>query len=313
MISIKHLCILGCLAGFGALFVSCDLTSQKEEYSPSAVASTTKVLMGTPLSKSPTTDPGSSIRCTLTPTNIHVSNATPTPMPPKPTMTNEQLINMLEILNSEECILPCYLGITPGETTWGDAKSIMDEHRFLLLSEWWPTLQDPYSYRLNFEIKGEQAYHSLVFSVINNVVQGIRISISKITNSDLLYETWSRYSLQQIMQDYGIPDFASIDIDENAPGYLLLLHYEKLGILYNYNGLKEGDTICAKYDKNHTNGLYIELINTRSSLDIFERYPGLGDENRWRSIEDVLHIKLKDFYNQILLDSSNCFPVEYWK
>jgi len=41
-------------------------------------------------------------------------------------MGPEPLIRMIGLLRSNSCELPCYLGITPGQTTWEEAKSILD-------------------------------------------------------------------------------------------------------------------------------------------------------------------------------------------
>jgi len=48
------------------------------------------------------------------------------PKLPVPTISLDAQLKIVELLNTKDCVLPCYLSITPGTTTWKDAKSLLD-------------------------------------------------------------------------------------------------------------------------------------------------------------------------------------------
>ncbi|HEX2908863.1 MAG TPA: hypothetical protein VHO69_18470 [Phototrophicaceae bacterium] len=46
---------------------------------------------------------------------------------PPPVLRNEKLLNDTSLVSSEPCAAPCWNGITPGETGWSDALTIVED------------------------------------------------------------------------------------------------------------------------------------------------------------------------------------------
>jgi len=84
----------------------------------------------TPLPASATPTP--SLTPTLTPTPTSTSTPTPTATPtltPLPTLPLQDAKNLVQELfeTNRGCLLPCWWGITPGQTTWGEARQFLEQ------------------------------------------------------------------------------------------------------------------------------------------------------------------------------------------
>ena len=119
MIKIRHYCSF--LAVLGLFFTSC---SPLQQVSPSSMAPTFTVL--------PSNTPPALEKPTASPVLSPSATTTPIPLPPSPTLqpsldeanTKEIILELLKTNGS--CKLPCFWGITPGETTLDEAKRFFD-------------------------------------------------------------------------------------------------------------------------------------------------------------------------------------------
>ncbi len=53
---------------------------------------------------------------------------------PPPELRDQKLLNDRSLITGEPCVAPCWRGITPGETSWSDALTILEDD---------PTIEDP--------------------------------------------------------------------------------------------------------------------------------------------------------------------------
>lgn len=140
----------------------------------------------------------------------------------------QQLVKYLLDTNAG-CKLPCWWGITPGETPWREARQILEKTSLYIGDQgakdnFFANVEVYLPYPYNFA-----PYMEHVYSVKNGIVDYIRIY-----NFDLA----PRYSLNKVLQRYGPPTevwtrtFAKEDL--GVQDFLIDLFYQENGILVEY-------------------------------------------------------------------------------
>ncbi len=246
---------------------------------------------------------------------------------PYPTMEEEPLLSLIQLLQSESCALPCYLGITPGQTTEHEVEKILESLDTSVLSG----VRDDGSvfYNTNLDIGDKsligltpdpnmgaanvKIVQSLNLIVKDGVVQKIRTSISTRKFAARFQEYWSRYSMREIFQRHGIPDkiyVSTIFYTNNGIGVEFIIVYERNGIVVYLHEEIQNKQICPKSEKISTD-LSLLLTDTSSGLSIFE--PELtpsAHPDIYASLEEQLKISRKEFYTQLLSNPSACFEIK---
>lgn len=238
MINIQHLrwlalCIIVivsiCFAGCSAVLLSPDETplSATPTFSPIAVLPSSPE----PPTRTPTPSP---IPATRTP------YPTRTPRPTlAPTLTaDEERAFVVEMLETNGgCELPCWWGITPGETDW---QAVKDQFGL-------------YYGRGNNTQPDGTVYHSgptyglslgrifdyyiaHTFVEKDGIVQSIEVSSEFLSgSSDQFAQDWARYSLNQILIHHGTPSRIAISpATMEGEYYYLYIFYDELGIGIRY-------------------------------------------------------------------------------
>jgi len=132
--------------------------------------------------------------------------------------------------NNAGCKLPCWWGITPGKTTWMEARQILEKVSFFIGG---PTSGDvfdasvqvlpPYPYSLD-------SYMGHLYGVKNGVVDYIRVY-----NIDLA----PNYYLVNLLETYGEPNEVWIRTfskeDMGIQLFMVDVFYQNLGILIEYS------------------------------------------------------------------------------
>lgn len=177
-----------------------------------------------------TNSPVATVRPSETITVVPSSSPTFTPLP---TLSPEDAqVFVLELIATNgNCHLPCWWGITPGETTWEEANAFLATFASSILE-----LQ-PNLYGVVYENLPKELSYSWVGATLhveNGVVQTIR--------------TGAYFSISEIFEIYGQPTeiwiFAdSQSINRQAPFTIALFYMDK-GILGIYNGsTNKGETL----------------------------------------------------------------------
>jgi hypothetical protein len=176
-----------------------------------------------------------------TPTSI--PSATPTLMPPTwtplPTLSlgdaRNLVANLLE--NNAGCLLPCWWGIVPGETTWQEAYSMLapmaiDIGDYDLPDR--PGMPDRRRRSVDVPTPQEVPYASVLFHAYITI-DGIVAEI-EIYNYDLA----PAYFLPAVLNTYGIPDGIWIRTfcceDRGSRPFVLDLFYSNQGLLFEFSG-----------------------------------------------------------------------------
>ena len=191
---------------------------------------------------------------TSSPNLIPSSTPSPTDIPERVT---EFIREMLE--TNGDCDLPCWWGITPGETSWTELKArltaagLTQEGERLDISPW--------KY-----ITG----HSVVvrFHRDNDVVDEIQIHCEledEVVFVDGMVDICGAYALPSALNRFGIPSQVNLSMSRLDSLYDLWMTYGYAGIIINYPGLMVTDV----------EGWYICPVHGRQTqIDIHFQAPG---------------------------------------
>lgn len=253
---------------------------------------------------------------TLTPTETIIATSTleNTFRTPVPTLSINAEQKMVEILKSSECKLPCYMGITPGKTTWNDAKLLLES---LGAKFWvqgtqnngkWITytmlIDDPSISMVNGAVEDHRISHDISLIAVNNVVQQIRIWTLARGLSPKFQEYWSRYSPKGVFLQIGIPD------EIYSGGGVLALIYDQLGIINIYETFWKDGQLCPQNETVYFDRRF-ELTNKTSPVEIYSEHENaLKSREIWQPIEESLGVSVQEFYNQVITDDSVCFDIK---
>ena len=132
--------------------------------------------------------------------------------------------------NNSGCQLPCWWGITPGKTTWDEARQILDEVSLFIggqqsSDDFYASVKAYLPYPDDFAPYMEQLY-----GVEDGVVNYIRVY-----NFDLA----PNYSLPSLLQSYGQPSEVGFEViskeEREIQPFIVDVFYRELGILVEYS------------------------------------------------------------------------------
>jgi len=151
---------------------------------------------------------------------------------PEPTLTVEESQKLVQDLleNNAGCRLPCWWGITPGETAWNEARQIL-----LKVSSYvTPNIEDTTSYSTSAKVyppypKDPARYIETNYFVENGVVRYMRVYIEGST---------PYYHLSKFLENYGVPTEIWIRTfpqeDMEFQPFLIDMFYQDLGVIVEY-------------------------------------------------------------------------------
>jgi hypothetical protein len=247
-----------------------------------------------------------------------------TEYPILPTVSPDGVNQIMEALQSKECLFPCYLNITPGKTGLSQAIAIMESfdgtdissttHRKdgTMAHGYYFKIGDPVSPYTATDMKEINLEIGLDIGLISdgNKIQYINSNVTVKTSMPKFQKYWGRYSPEEIFHQYGLPDQIYADVDSpeiDNSGYVLFFVYEKLGVLMEFYGVKQGDRICPQF-KGNWMSVTIEIYDTQSAYSKrieAERISTIPKQIPF--IDQTLGIGMAQFYNQVLKDSNACF------
>lgn len=248
---------------------------------------------------------------------------TPTFIPPVPTLHPFQQAHMIGLLQSNECNLPCYMNITPGKTSWNEANAILDSIGASFRGNYTEGGLPVYGFTLwignqaineitpnpEVVVGDREIVHEEDLTIRDNKVQRLQVRIHTKKYLIKFQKYWSRYTMREILLRQGFPDKMFTHISRGT-GYGLVLVYEKVGLVAEFNGSMQEKLICTENEKLII-GLDLTLTNPTSGLSIYK--PGWvppTDRNVWLPIIEVLGLDEKEFYNQIITNQETCFEVK---
>lgn len=181
---------------------------------------------------------------TSTPTVI--LSSTPTSIPPTitPTITPIPTLSvqgegvlLSELMASNgDCEIPCWWGITPGQT---NAQAARDMFASQGIDDWVPSLRT-YLMSLGYP-HGDSPYYSgdvsMRFGVEDGLIQFIDVTGNRRQGEDgyLFTRDWQQYSLAEMLNFFGIPSYVTLTAEIPADAGP---HYYKLGVSYASLGIE---------------------------------------------------------------------------
>jgi len=268
------------------------------------------------------------------PLTQQLSTVIPTfiPLPTfKPVLTptidrNEKSNKVIPFLNDNGgCKLPCFWGITPGKTTWKEAKIIFD--KLSILTEDYK-YQDGILHDASFDFYKNDLRISVGLELFEE--QQV-ISIIVLDISDDLIAKY--YSFTEILKNYGEPKKIGIDLkilgqygQPDTAHLQVFLAYGDiwLRIYYNRIAVKSKTSEAYLYCPNdpiqilNRNSISMIIQAVEKPLDnesLSKKLGGLA-VNEPFSIEKASNIKVNEFYISMINGNKNfCLetPVKYWK
>jgi hypothetical protein len=235
-----------------------------------------------------------------TATSTLASTATPgptaslTPFPTLPQSLGEfEIMQLLQ--DNSRCKPPCFLGVTPGQTTTDELKNIFFHYGIYLHDYEGKGRANTIEQYPNSKIPPESEFH-----FDNGKVSYIRVNIDQSNSAE-----WSLYSPPALLKRLGVPSKVKFNLEvshdwppSNWGGYRITMFYDNLDFVIEY------DSHPVKLEK---------LITTCPNSDYFGyaeillgNYPrNFMDEGG--DLEAVTTFTLESFRNYLLLGPGACF------
>lgn len=236
-----------------------------------------------------------------------------------PTLTADRerafVIEMLE--TNGGCELPCWWGITPGETGWQIVKNLFDSVGKRTNDVLYPDGTVGHGSR-NFEVSydGYRDYYLRhAFYERAGVIQSIQVEGALYGNaSEHFAQDWHRYALDQVLTRYGKPSQVRIHLFPfDNPYYGLTLVYDHLGFMVYYQGLavRELPLVRACFRFDDVTSIHLTLQSPQSGRPLL----GLSELDPSRPLEEVTGMSVEMFHETFKNpDSDVCFesPANIW-
>lgn len=210
-----------------SLLFGCSIQDQPTQAPPSATG------MPSP-SSTPTSTPRPAPTAPPTQTPTPIPTDTPTPLPTlDPDEVEAYVREMLQ--TNAGCELPCWWGITPGETSWEEMEAafldlgISVENGRLDLKSW----NTATGYRLEIEFERED-------DLVRSVSVGNYGWYHTLIQDDFA-DTWQRYALHQVLSRHGVPSEVYLVLDRQDYHYGMFVVYDDQGIGFLYPGIRISD------------------------------------------------------------------------
>lgn len=247
--------------------------------------------------------------------------------------------------NNGKCTLPCFWGLTPGESSLQSAENTLIS--LISISEWYKWDSTSADILLHYQKeKGNFLVSDISVNSSNGLVSEISVSISEnktnlsvegqeyssyVFDNLTFYEDIQFYSLAGILSSLGKPEEVLIFTYNNEKGnglrviggFKILLLYPEKGVLVQFiaqmhvsenvvSGCPNTTNIKMRlFPYGHPDSFERNLINTE--------WEGLWPihENRyvyWQRLEDATNLSIESFYDIFRLPTDQCIetPANLW-
>jgi hypothetical protein len=264
---------------------------------------------------------------TLTPTATNTPTPTPTLTPGTPTLSADEGYDAVTQLlqTNGGCDLPCFLGITPGKTTWDEANRMFSHFGKSTEPDISKDAFNIYSFSLNK--KGGVDPYVFSFYVVNG-------NQTPLIYADIPYQ--KRYSIKEIVATLGTPTrvmFEILSIRADGPSdigtYGLTLFYDNddIWLIAGYDGIyrryHDGLVFCPtnltqgikRNSISNYVGLTIQPGDNQYSLDDLSKI--YGNNNTiltGYSFEEATGVGLETLHADIIDNTGKCYttPRKLW-
>jgi hypothetical protein len=257
------------------------------------------------------------------PTRTPISSQTPLPFPTlEPDAMQAFVAEMLA--TNGGCELPCWWGITPGETRWDDMIKFFSEHNVRV---WENGLLD-LSYQSGTYGR-RPVYDSMMeitFQRAGDLVQGVTVRNTPryAPLQDDFVTVWQRYALQPILSRHGVPSQVHLNLTVGAPcvgggnfpDYKMWVMYENQGIAIRYSGLALRDNekwlVCPVFGQLRMIEIQLQAADAGTELvdPELEVYDPGGTFSVYGFLPDLTGMGAQAFYDAFSqLEPRTCISV----
>lgn len=316
-----HIIILQSSLMLTLLIAGCTQSNRNTETSETVdIATSIKTITNTP---KPTLPPA------VIPTNI----ATAIPILPE----EEARAQLLDLLaDNGGCRLPCLLGITPGKTTYMEARAILLPFSGISISTY--LNEDGVdSVWLTYDEGETRTFVELSYLYTNDgIINDIAFKTgeyketsderSPIYDSEIFGERLRPYMLPGILSEFGKPTSVVIHTSgkqiTGSGGFEILLFYPEQGIFVHYTTQMESEGVNARgcpanaqvelrlYPSGDVDTFTNELSQTIWAF----AWPELAENPSWKSIDKATTMSLDQFYETFRQPTDRCIetPLKGW-
>jgi len=238
-----------------------------------------------------------------------------------PPLAPENEEGLAAVLQSKECTPPCFLGITPGSTSLGEATNLLKAIGGIYTGELeGPQGRTEYAFRLDVGSfsEGNQGAGPNVPLVFANValipddsgnVQVIDLvaATRRSTGSPALFRRfWSRYNAAGMLDDLGPPARIYAASSNTTAGSSLVMDYRNEGAFIRLTGDGEETNICAEEQAPEL-VLRMILYDPSASPTIESLNLTNVDASQWTPVDAALGVNESSFIDAVTADPSVCF------
>jgi hypothetical protein len=137
-----------------------------------------------------------------------------------PQLINDQFLQDTSLVDGEPCASPCWRGITPGETAWGDALNIIEDDR---------TLTD-----LRVEDSQETDEIAATFQQSGGIPCCLIYSEDGVTVDQLLLQVAPTMTLGEVLDTHGDPEFLTPTVVSDDQASAALYYPEQSMVVYAF-------------------------------------------------------------------------------
>lgn len=272
-----------------------------------------------PLTPSPLLPSPVPATATLSPTHTPV----PPTVTPRPVLTVDERRALARWMleTNGDCELPCWWGITPGETRWQKVIELLGL-RGTDLHKQGKRVHDIMYVPLDPHRPSDYGIR-LTITEYNEVVQSIGVQSEMFVGrvSEHFARDWRRYSLDQVLTQYGEPSQVMLELWPNPPEpyypYRLFVFYDHLGILLGYEGPAtpgEPFRVCPVFQQVNYLRLWLQSPEQQTpllqvaNLDALELAQMLPLEKATGMTLKTFYETFKDARSQVCMES----PASVW-
>ncbi len=220
------------------------------------------------------------------------------------------------------CRLPCWWGITPGETRWQEAKAMLipfsnfkDQGPYEITFD--GQTHVGYSHSVGFLLPGESREGGASFGEVDGLITSIGVG-SRASKK-------GGFTLSELLSEYGMPDQVFLHVVLYVPfsglPVELYLYYTQLNIFatFTFEGYLYQGKVCTQPQQI---GPYLNLWSELSQFEAraegtaFPEWILGADADVPQPIADVTELTVESFYERFKdphLIRSLCVPPEPWE
>jgi len=252
---------------------------------------------------------------TPSPTNLPTLTLIPTLSPAKMDQKVEELIE-----TNGGCNLPCWWGITPGETTWGEAKNFFLQYNPEILST------RPSRIIINEQIRTNTIYSLILYSSKypneNGVVVNVLDEMDIVTIHSLGEAEDNKYTLRNLLSAYGKPSEVFIATYANLPSdiltFYLVLYYptQHFAASYDLLATRQGDAIVGCPEEKHPIlWMWAPEEDERVNVERLQEWVvGVESGNNFLKLDEATNLNIETFYALFKEINCSCIktPAHLW-